>query len=629
MRGFRLSWAIIFVVAVVAVTVRPLREQFQVATRLPTIPRPVAQGEEGEALEDAQFGRFIEGYTKRAPDFVRDHYPGDPEMLMAAASVSGSRELARQALERGPTPLAWGAYAESVLINTSPSYTRIATTGADPSDPAQVAENEKYLAESKNRTGLSPKDVAPALGALTTWEYDDPDNALPVALEAYYLYGLHRDAEARERILRAGRLPKVTSYPAERSAIVRALFQHMGMPGAEAAIAADYSLILPSYARLREVARIGAYEGMLARMQGRPEEAVRLWQAVQNLGQRLETSSSILIGYLVGVAIEGIGAAPTWKWYHGESVGVPGAPLLGGLYFYGKYHDLYVKYAGQAADAQLRDHLILEKLRTQALRSANYWDESLTGYLRAAKLLGLGVMVAGLAAVLLFVFLLSGTWHRGEADAAATFGPAAGLVVALLMLALPAAGGWYLASSIPRDQAHSWSIVAGRLLVGLLFALVLALLISLAGSDIGRKPGVRLLAAWRGNLRRLIPLALAIAALIYLGLGIAAAAERAAWLRARLSRGGNEMAQTVRNLGASWDRPTVPRDSWRAEYPKLQESAAPLSSAGVGPRGSVRSRGGLRARGGNLVRGGRGAPRGDGQRGGQKAGGPGRRPGSR
>jgi hypothetical protein len=626
MTGLRLSWVIVFVVAVIAVSVRPLRQQLQIAARLPTIPRPAAQEEEGFAMpwSENRFSKFMESYTKRAPDFVRKHYSANPEMLMAAASVSDNRELAREALEKGPTPVTWGAYVDSFLAGKSPGYERLGTSGIDPSDPAAVAENQQSIAESKSQTRLSPKDVAPILSALTTWENGDSENALPVALEAYYLYGLHRDVEARERLIRAGQLPEVTSYTAQRSAAARLLFERMGMPAAEAAFAADYSILLPSYARLRSVARIGVYEGHLARMHNRPQEAVRLWQAVQDLGSHLETSSTIMIGYLVGVAIEGIGAAPAWKWYADGTVGLSGGPLLRGRIFYGKYHDLYVRYAGYAADAQLRDHLVLGKLRTQLFRSGNYWDEPMTGYVRGAELMGLALVVAGLAAVLLWVFLLFGTWRRGEADAAATFGPVAGFVVALLMLALPALGGWFLAARTSDEHSQSWAIVAGRLMAGLLFALVLALLISLAASDIGRKPGVRLLAAWRGNLRRLIPLALAIAALLYLGLGVAAAAERAAWLRTRQGPEGNEMARVIRKLGPSWDHPTVPRDSWRAEYPKLPESPPP---PGPGRHTGMRGGEGLRGRTGNVMVGPRGAPRANGQRGRRPADRSGRRAG--
>ena len=132
----------------------------------------------------------------------------------------------------------------------------------------------------------------------------------------------------------------------------------MGMPEPEAIITSWSALIFPSFARLRSSARIALYEGRLAQMQGRPEDAIRWWNSSIDIARHMEESTDSVIGFLVAAAIGGITGTPVWRWVHDERSGIPDGPLFKGRYFYGHQHAFYVSQVGEAADAELRDGII-------------------------------------------------------------------------------------------------------------------------------------------------------------------------------------------------------------------------------------------------------------------------------
>ena len=140
----------------------------------------------------------------------------------------------------------------------------------------------------------------------------------------------------------------------------------MGRPEFEAV---QYGMVLAqnqpatAYAQLRQEAHIASYEGKLAMMQGRNAEALAWWEPTWKIAHTMTESADTLIGYLVGEAVEGIDAAPDWRWCPNKKTGCAG-PLMGGAIFYGKQHAQCAALLGPAADRELRDRLVLGKLRS-------------------------------------------------------------------------------------------------------------------------------------------------------------------------------------------------------------------------------------------------------------------------
>ncbi|MBE9566730.1 MAG: hypothetical protein IMF16_08265, partial [Proteobacteria bacterium] len=83
-------------------------------------------------------------------------------------------------------------------------------------------------------------------------------------------------------------------------------------------------------------------------------------------------------------------------------------------------------------------------------------------------------------------------------------------------------------------------------------------------TPLSRRAPAGLLTAWRGNLRRVLPVAIAVAAIAYLAVGFSARTLRIGAARELAQREGGDMAHLVAQIGPAWDNPTIPPDSWRA-----------------------------------------------------------------
>ncbi len=170
------------------------------------------EGAERKATRE-NLPEWLRGYAERAPDFVREHYPDDTQMLIAAGLLTRDLDeamaLTKAAVEKSGTGAAWAAYS-AVVMEMGPAYARPGTWGVDPTDAEALAEAKSDIADSGVPGSLSLEDVAAVLAALKQWQAAEPANATPVAFEMYYLYGLHRDREALERWQQAGRLPSQT-----------------------------------------------------------------------------------------------------------------------------------------------------------------------------------------------------------------------------------------------------------------------------------------------------------------------------------------------------------------------------------------------------------------------------------
>jgi hypothetical protein len=542
MRLVRPSWLIVVAVIIITAAIPALRQQLLLGRKM------------------------LKAYQEDVVAFVEKRYPNDGEMLMAAGVLREDTDILKRAAETGNTPVAWAAYVER-LMKDGPAFQRIGNCGVDPANTEGIREEEKRLAQSGIPDKLTPQQAEPLLSALRSWQEADAENALPVALEARSLYGLHRDKDTLVAWAQAGRMPTVSSRAAERGRALERLFVARGMPKPEAVLNSQTVLTFPSFARLRDAARFALYEGRLAAMRGDPVTAITWWQSTADFGRHMQGSADTIIGFLVGAAIHGIGANPVWQWVPDRVSGVPNGPLLGGRFFWGDYHSLHVEQMGERTDEELRDRLVLCRVRSQASRDYTRSLGMFDGYFNSSRHLSVAAIILCTAPILLLIFLAFGTWSRRAADEATNLQIGWQFAMAVLLLLPSAVTGLGFLRRDSSDTAPS-SAVATELIVGFVAVVVLALiLLPLFTAISSRAPGCRFRTAWRGNIRRILPVGIALSALLFLGISVHAARIRAQWAAKWSAPGVTEISDMIQSLGPAWSNPTIPADSWRAEYP--------------------------------------------------------------
>lgn len=559
MKLVRASWFLTLAVIIITAALPMLRHQFHFGFRF------LLPGKDLTQQLDQAVNKIRKPYSEDPAAFVKQRYPDDTEMLLAAGVVKGDLELLQRAAEKGNSPIAWSAYVEQLMQN-GPSFGRVGSSGVDPADAKAVAEEKKRLADSGIPDRITPEQAEPILSALRSWQEADPENGLPVALEARILYGLHQDQEALRIWAQAGRMPLVTSHALARANVVKRLYVARGMPEPEALLTSQVLMTFPSFARLRDAARFAVYEGRLALLQDDPTTAINWWQSTANFGRHLGESSDTIIGFLVGVAIEGIGAGPVWRWVPDGVSRVPNGPLFGGRYFWGDHHSLYVEYMGKDNEQALINNLVLAKLRSMACREYTSELGMFEGYYTAARYLGLTVAAAGLAAIFFLFYLLFGAWSRHAADSATNLYAFWQFVLAAILL-LPFIVAVIIILRLPLSAMEAPPPVEGALLAAAIGFLLLLLVIPPLATISTRAPGARFRTAWRGNLRRLLPVSLALCLLVSLGFNLYAMQLRRQWVNKWSKPNYSEFKEMVTKLGPKWTNPTIPSDAYRAEYP--------------------------------------------------------------
>jgi len=565
MKLSRWSWLVVVVVVVVVFAVPGLRRQLRAQAM---VPREVACSSGGLP----ELGSIWLPGRREGPEdpvrWVESRFPDDPKMLMAAGLVTNDVSALRRAAEESNDAVAWAALAEVVERQSGEGaeFRRIGSWGVDPADAAMMAEEQKRFEEAGGTKLLDPKAAGPVLEVLERWQQADPKNDLPAAFRARYLYAMGRDDDALSAWVEAGRLPEATLHVGKRQKAVRRYLIARGMPEPEAIVTADAMQVLRTLAILRGCARIAMYEGSLAAMEGRPKEAVLWWQSTADLGQHVQQSADTLPEFLVGVPVEAIGAAPVWQWRSDEKPGMTGGPVGGGRLFHGRHHGLYVSQVGEEADAALRDRLIKAKLRVQGLRGfVESWG-SARGFLESSRYLGFAGMIAGVGAGLFVLFLAVGTWSRRAADGATRLSRMWQLAAAVLILAPTAVVPLMVGFVWQREPSESaFGVVL--LLAPFGLTLVAGIVVPLVAAARSRAAGARLRTAWRGNVRRITPVTLALCALLFLGFSVAGMRLREQWAKEQMAPGVTEMSQAVAAVGERWTNPTIPADAWRAGYP--------------------------------------------------------------
>ncbi len=411
MTRIRLSWLMVLAVMAAILLVRPLRHQAIPVSLM--LPRPTVSERGRGPFTDFQGNRWLRVSRTRAIAFARQRYPKDAAMLTAAALIANDEHTLSLLRQVGESMRYAPAFALYFAGMDKPAYERLGNSGVDPQDHEALAEAEERLRGSSDPDRLTPEQAAPVLEVLYAWQRADPENGLPLALEAYYLYGLHRDAKALERWEEASQKPRLTGYDGTVTRETFLLLSRLGMLPVSAAVMAPAigSRSYRLHSLVRDAARIAFYEGARAALEGRPEQALRWWRSTSTLGRVSQESANDIIEFLNGIAIESIGASPAWQWCSDESTGIPGGPLSGGRFFFGPYHEFYVFHAGEAADTALRDRLIRAKLRVQLVRSYTEQGLGMDELAQVVQTLILGAGAAGLFVVLLIAYAVV-SWRR-------------------------------------------------------------------------------------------------------------------------------------------------------------------------------------------------------------------------
>jgi hypothetical protein len=306
------------------------------------------------------------------------------------------------------------------------------------------------------------------------------------------------------------------------------------------------------------------YEGRLAEMDGRDREAIRWWMATFRFGEHMQESADTLIQALVGIAIEGMGGAPVWEWRPDRATGIPNGPLLGGRLFHGKSHAFFVKVAGQRAADEIRDSVVRGKVRSMLSRK---YVERLgglpEGLLRAMTLRGLILYSSLLLVAALLGFGAVSLWGRREADEATKLGWRGRLLLTLISLT-PLVSGFGLAWASAKTSDTIKGVIAG-VFGGPGISFVMLLILPLVAAFWSRTPEAGILTAWRGNLRRVLPLVFVGLAIMSLGLVIVSRIIEGRLARSWMSE--TEMQRVEKAIGPEWRNLTIPPDAWRNEPP--------------------------------------------------------------
>ncbi len=349
MKRVRASWVIAIGVIAAMTVVPPLREQVRGANTSRAVYRELVATFLVRPGEEA-----ISPYRRQALRFVDRAYPRDPDFLTAAGSLSPKVELGAsrvwQASRLRRDPVILATYV-SLLMRLDQNFERVGRRVPSPSDAWLLAHVRSQLRAWGRPDRLPPEAAATVQGVLRQWQEADPDNGMPLALQAFYQYGLHRDQEALDLWERASRLPRMCDYRWQLAARQEKLLRRMGMTEADATYCSRRVIRAWPQGTLTDMAHYAHFEGLLAQQQGRAEEALRWWNSTLALGRHYQESSDTMDQFSLGVALEEIGADPIWQdaWAGPRLWRGRRAPL-----YYGPAHAFYVNRTGSAAKASTR-----------------------------------------------------------------------------------------------------------------------------------------------------------------------------------------------------------------------------------------------------------------------------------
>jgi hypothetical protein len=528
MRGWFGLLLVPFAVAVITAAVPSLRDQARL--QIAMLPRPGADGR--HVAKNDPILRWLDSSAPRAPDFAAAR-PDSPDLLLAAALVSPDRERARNALQdlvrSDGRPVVWAAYVDSFLA-----------TQADYAD-------------------LSSEDADAMLAAIYGWQEADPDNGLPVALEAWALWGAGEGDRALDRWTAASERPKFAPYVSEHVRVLAELFDRMGLPAPEAATAARLGSSFTPWSDALGFSALGVFTaGYSAAANGNAPAAIHYWQSIIDLGLRAEETDDSVATYRAGAALREMGASAFWIRVSDAALGRGRRGPQGGRFYYGPYHELYAAAHGNEADLQLVQRLAADAARLRMLEALAGQADPETPSNRAADSLLFGLVALGSVVLLPFALLLPKEKSEGRP---ATVSPVVHLALALTALLAAAVGAGLLIAIAPSFPVTSLYAPTPQQLIPAVslpvFALGLAAL--LVAMYQGRRQRTL---AYRPVFVRSLLATTALLSVFYLVPGLLAVQARADWLRQWRQPGLTELQLATRPLGARWHNPPILPGAW-------------------------------------------------------------------
>ena len=299
-------------------------------------------------------------YEQQKQAFVRQH-PNDYQIQLA-----GQTDYSHQTQVE---------YARSLVANfpgnasLRANILRYATA-----NEVHLHRDEDYLLGGQPVPADMAKSKPPSPAQLAAFDADaaagerlDPDNAYFPFMRAFELFAAHRDAEGLAAVQRASKEHEWRQYfEDEVEGHWRINDGIYGGREAVASMAVSASTLFPEYAKIRAAARVVAYKAILDEQAGHPEAGLAKRQALGRCGELMATQSTVLIGNLVGVAINAIsrtrpGGTPPIK-YDSRITG--DQRVLGNV---NRYCDYVTKIGHPEAAAQARaDYRAGQQVRSVA-----------------------------------------------------------------------------------------------------------------------------------------------------------------------------------------------------------------------------------------------------------------------
>ena len=135
----------------------------------------------------------------------------------------------------------------------------------------------------------------------------DPANAYFPFLSALGLIGEHRDKEALDAIIRAGKMPKWDEYlQYDISGRTRICDQNIGVRCLIFRSQIWKSIMSPHYSKIRSLERMGRANAIEMEKSGGFEQGLSIRVALQKVGGLMRTQSTSMIGCLVGRAVSSL-----------------------------------------------------------------------------------------------------------------------------------------------------------------------------------------------------------------------------------------------------------------------------------------------------------------------------------
>lgn len=246
-------------------------------------------------------------------------------------------------------------------------------------------------------------DATILLQAAADGERLEPDNAFFPAMATIGFYALGRDTEARAALSRAVRLPAWREHlDTEAYGAVERVRLLRGPQPTSSETATLSGLLFPHYAQLRGMARLAAAHAIQAEGKEDHTSAIALRTDLWRLGAKMRTQSSTVIGSLVGIAIERLGASWSSDYHGPESADARRRQADAAFVAYLKRHD-----RTDLADAWVREATAMRDAREMVRGNLDHSAYGLPTLLGTQSRLFASLVLFGVISLLLSLAALA------------------------------------------------------------------------------------------------------------------------------------------------------------------------------------------------------------------------------